>query len=178
MAVLDISMPGMTGLQVAAALHEELPGDAGAHPQHARQHRVRARGVRAGAHGYLLKDMAATELRDAIRAVHAGESYFSPQIAASSTTAVRGELEEAQRGQALDAAHRAGAGGAARHREGGDQQGDRGGARASATARWRRHRESLMRKLRIRTVAGLTRFALEAGLDVGEQACPKLGYLR
>jgi DNA-binding CsgD family transcriptional regulator len=26
------------------------------------------------------------------------------------------------------------------------------------------HRESIMRKLRIRTVAGLTRFALEAGL--------------
>jgi len=30
------------------------------------------------------------------------------------------------------------------------------------------HRESLMKKLRIRTVAGLTKFAMEVGLDVGE----------
>ena len=38
--------------------------------------------VRAGAHGYLLKDTAATELRGAIRAVRRGESFFSPPIAA------------------------------------------------------------------------------------------------
>ena len=34
--------------------------------------------LRAGAHGYLLKDSAAAELRGAIRAVCRGESFFSP----------------------------------------------------------------------------------------------------
>ena len=34
--------------------------------------------LRAGVHGYLLKDSAATELRGAIRAVWRGESFFSP----------------------------------------------------------------------------------------------------
>ena len=37
--------------------------------------------LRAGVHGYLLKNTAATELRGAIRAVRRGESFFSPPIA-------------------------------------------------------------------------------------------------
>ena len=165
-AVLDITMPGMTGLQVAAALHEELPGvrvvilSMHDNPEYVLE------AVRAGAHAYLLKDLAATELRAAVQAVHAGESYYSQKIAAMLTTAVRGELEEAQRGQALDAL-------TGRERDVllGIVKGETNkeiAARFGISHRTvETHRESLMRKLRIRTVAGLTRFALEAGLDVG-----------
>ena len=72
-AVLDITMPEMTGLQVAAALHEELPGvrvvilSMHDNPEYVLE------AVRAGAHAYLLKDLAATELRAAVQAVHGGE---------------------------------------------------------------------------------------------------------
>jgi len=38
--------------------------------------------IRAGARGYLLKGAAGTELIDAIRKVHAGESYLSPNLSA------------------------------------------------------------------------------------------------
>ena len=82
------------------------------------------------------------------------------------TTAVRGELEEPQRGQALDAL-------TGRERDVllGIVKGETNkeiAARFGISHRTvETHRESLMRKLRIRTVAGLTRFALEAGLDVG-----------
>ncbi len=38
-------------------------------------------GVRAGAVGYLLKDVPATELIDTIRRVHAGEVFIQPSIA-------------------------------------------------------------------------------------------------
>jgi len=165
-AVLDITMPGMTGLEVAAALHEELPGvrvvilSMHDNPEYVLE------AVRAGAHAYLLKDLAATELRAAVSAVHGGESYYSQRIAAMLTTAVRGELEEAQRGHAIDAL-------TGRERDVllGIVRGETNkeiAARFGISHRTvETHRESLMRKLRIRTVAGLTRFALEAGLDVG-----------
>jgi len=164
-AVLDITMPGMTGLHVAAALHEGLPAvrvvilSMHDNPEYVLE------AVRAGAHAYLLKDLAATELRTAVQTVHGGESYYSREIAAMLTTAVRGELEEAQRGQALDAL-------TGRERDVllGIVQGETNkeiAARLGISHRTvETHRESLMKKLRIRTVAGLTKFALEAGLDV------------
>lgn len=40
------------------------------------------RAIRGGARGYLLKGSPAVEIAQAIRQVHAGESYLSPQIAA------------------------------------------------------------------------------------------------
>ena len=40
------------------------------------------RAIRGGARGYLLKGSPAAEIADAIRQVHAGESYLSPRIAA------------------------------------------------------------------------------------------------
>lgn len=91
-AVLDISMPGETGLQAAARLRQTMP-----------QVRVLIlsmydnteyvlESVRAGAHGYLLKDGAAKELATAIRTVLGGEAYFSPAVAARLSEAVRGIL--------------------------------------------------------------------------------------
>jgi DNA-binding NarL/FixJ family response regulator len=162
-AVLDITMPGQSGLEVAAALHDQLP-DARVlilsmhdNPEYVLE------AVRAGAHAYLLKDSAATELRTAVRAVHAGEAYYSPPIAGKLSEAVRGELESTQRAQALDAL-------TGREREVlvGIVQGQTNKEIAAGLGISHRtvetHRESVMRKLRIRTVAGLTRFAMEVGL--------------
>ena len=84
--------------------------------------------VRAGAHGYLLKDTAATELRGAIRAVHGGESYFSPPIASRLTAVVRGQQASETPAGLLAQLTRA----SARYWRGwpgADQQGDRRGAR-------------------------------------------------
>jgi DNA-binding NarL/FixJ family response regulator len=119
--------------------------------------------VRAGAHGYLLKDTAAAELRRAIRAVDDGEAFFSPPVARQLSDAVRGELARERRTSDL---------GTLTHRERDVLEGVARGRtnKEIATALGishrtvETHRESLMRKLRIRTVAGLTRFALELGL--------------
>lgn len=162
-AVLDITMPGRSGLEVAAALHDQLPDtrvlilSMHDNPEYVLE------AVRAGAHAYLLKDSAATELRTAVRAVHAGEAYYSPPIAGKLSEAVRGELESTQQTQALDAL-------TGREREVllGIVQGQTNKEIAAALGISHRtvetHRESVMRKLRIRTVAGLTRFAMEVGL--------------
>ncbi|HEU5357534.1 MAG TPA: response regulator transcription factor, partial [Gemmatimonadales bacterium] len=89
-AVLDVSMPGMSGLKVAAELRRAVPEarvlilSMYDNPEYVLE------AVRAGAHGYILKDSAATDLRKAVEAVHAGESFFSPVIAKRLSEAERG----------------------------------------------------------------------------------------
>jgi DNA-binding NarL/FixJ family response regulator len=162
-AVLDISMPGETGLQAAAKLRQALP--------HVRvlilsmydNTEYVLESVRAGAHGYLLKDGAAQELANAIRAVQNGEAYFSPAVAARLSAAVRGDIEREQRRTNLDlltGREREVLAGIAKGLTNKEIAAELGISHRTVET----HRESLMRKLGIRTVAGLTKFSLEAGL--------------
>ena len=158
--VLDVSMPGGSGLRAAAELRQQVPDARVLILSMYDNAEYAIEAVRAGASGYLLKDSAATDLRDAIGAVHRGETFFSPVVAEKLSAAKRGELDSASRaGQlvALSGRERDVLAGIARgltNKEIGNELGI--SHRTVET-----HRESLMRKLRIHTVAGLTKFALE-----------------
>ena len=79
--VLDISMPGLPGLEVARRIRRHLPTvRILVLTMHDEQEYV-FNMVRAGASGYLVKDGAASELVAAIRALHRGQPYFGPQAA-------------------------------------------------------------------------------------------------
>ncbi|HEU5305358.1 MAG TPA: response regulator transcription factor [Gemmatimonadales bacterium] len=159
--VLDISMPGESGLQLAARLRGVAP-----------QARVLIlsmhdnaeyvlESVRAGVNGYLLKDTAATELRNAVRAVCRGESYFSPPIAGRLRDALRGEqATPAGSLEQLTGREREVLLGVARGKTNKEIAADLGISHRTVET----HRESMMKKLQIRTVAELTRFALAAGI--------------
>jgi DNA-binding NarL/FixJ family response regulator len=159
--VLDISMPGASGLQVAARLRTgSSPPRVLILSMHDNAEYV-LESVRAGAHGYLLKDTAATELRTAIRAVCRGDSYFSPPVARRLSAAVRGELDAQPAGlDQLTGREREVLEGIARGRTNKEIAAELGISFRTVET----HRESLMKKLQIRTVAELTRFALGAGL--------------
>ncbi len=164
--VLDVSMPGGSGLRTAADLRTQVPeARVLILSMHDNAEYV-LEAVRAGASGYLLKDSAATDLRQAVTAVHGGENYFSAAIAAQLTAVKRGEIDrESQSGKLgmLSGREREVLAGIARgltNKEIGTELGI--SHRTVET-----HRESLMRKLRIHTVAGLTKFALETGLVTG-----------
>ena len=79
-ALIDIGMPGLNGLELATRVGREAPGTrlviVSMHgtPGHV------AQALRAGVSGYVLKDAAADELPVLLRAVMRGETYLSPAI--------------------------------------------------------------------------------------------------
>lgn len=82
-AVLDIEMPGSSGLQAAEELGRELPDcrvlivTTFGRPGYLR------RAMEGGASGFLLKDAPAAELAGAIRRAAAGERVVDPHLAAA-----------------------------------------------------------------------------------------------
>jgi DNA-binding NarL/FixJ family response regulator len=160
--VLDISMPGESGVRIAAELRRRLPETQVVILSMHDNTEYVLESLRAGVHGYLLKDTAATELRDAIRAVRRGESFFSPPIAGRLSAVVRGDAEALPAGglSQLTARERQVLVGVAQGHTNREIAVQLGISHRTVET----HRESLMRKLGVRTVAGLTRLALEAGL--------------
>jgi two-component system response regulator DesR len=85
--LLDIEMPGLTGLEVAEQLRSELPGVRSlivttfGRPGYVR------RALDVGAAGFVVKDTPARELADAVRRVHAGLRVVDPGLAAESLMA-------------------------------------------------------------------------------------------
>jgi DNA-binding NarL/FixJ family response regulator len=159
--VLDISMPDVSGLELAARLRSTGGGTRVLILSMHNNAEYVLESVRAGAHGYLLKDTAATELRTAIRAVCQGQSYFSPPVASRLSAAVRGEHDPQAAGlDQLTGREREVLVGIAHGRTNKEIATELGISHRTVET----HRESLMRKLQIRTVAELTRFALGAGI--------------
>ena len=78
--VLDIAMPNLSGIEAAQRISGVLPNT----PivilsMHSDESYV-LRALKAGAKAYLLKDSAEGDLIQAIRSVHEGKAFFSPEI--------------------------------------------------------------------------------------------------
>lgn len=79
--LLDISMKDVDGLDALKELRSILPDSKVLIlSMHSDPTRI-MRALEAGAHGYLVKDAAATELEQALLALSSGERYLSPAIA-------------------------------------------------------------------------------------------------
>jgi DNA-binding NarL/FixJ family response regulator len=162
-ALLDISMPSLNGLELAARLAVEAPrtrlvilsmhGD----PGHV------AQALRAGVSGYLLKDAAVDELPVLLRAVSRGETYLSPAI---SRSVVEGFLQRSGASPAATADD----GLTSRQRE--ILQLVSEGKSSKEVAQLldislktvESHRSQIMDRLNIHDLAGLVRYAVRTGL--------------
>ena len=79
-AVIDIGMPNLNGIEAARRITEKRPETAVVIlSMHADESYV-LRALKSGARGYLLKDSPEEDLIHAIRAVHNGKAFFSPEI--------------------------------------------------------------------------------------------------
>jgi len=78
--VLDLAMPNLGGIEAAERISAALPETrVVVLSMHSDESYV-LRSLKAGVKGYLLKDSAEGDLVDAIRAVHLGKAFFSPEI--------------------------------------------------------------------------------------------------
>jgi DNA-binding NarL/FixJ family response regulator len=96
--LMDLQMPDLNGIDAIATIRQEHPqariivlttyeGDV-----------LARRALKAGATGYILKDMIRTELLEAIRAVHLGRKYIPQKIAAELSEREIEVLREVARG--------------------------------------------------------------------------------
>jgi DNA-binding NarL/FixJ family response regulator len=162
--VLDISMPDGSGLLAIPEVVERSPSTRILMLSVHENLEYIVESIRAGAHGYLRKDSAPTELRAAVRALHEGELVLSPGISQQVADSLRtnpsvaepspSQLTPREREVLVTIAQ--------------------GLSNKEIAARLRissrtveAHRDSLTRKLGIRSVAGLTRFCLKHGLIAG-----------
>lgn len=85
-AIVDISMPRLNGIDVVRRLGEIVPLARILVLTMHEEHEYVLHAVRAGASGYLLKDSASADLIAAVRNLHAGRGHFSPQAAQALVT--------------------------------------------------------------------------------------------
>ncbi|MET7305906.1 MULTISPECIES: response regulator transcription factor [unclassified Streptomyces] len=96
-ALLDIEMPGMTGIEAAGLLRSELPAvkvvvvTTFGRPGYLR------RAMESGADAFLVKDAPAAQLAEAVRKVLAGERVIDPTLAAAALADGASPLTERER---------------------------------------------------------------------------------
>ena len=81
-AVLDVAMPGTSGIDVARRLRAVSPRTQLLMLSMHERHEYVRQALWAGANGYVLKESAGDEVVAAVRAVHAGRRYLSERISA------------------------------------------------------------------------------------------------
>ena len=157
--LMDISMPKLTGLEAAKILRRTAPK---AKVLILTMHVDRAyvlEIVRSGAKGYLLKDTSPQELIRAVESVQRGEAFFSPGIshvilneyvkkAKHLTPPSPSEISQREREVLALIAE-------------GKSNKEIANQLYISVRTVETHRENIMRKLDIHTVAGLTRYAIE-----------------
>jgi DNA-binding NarL/FixJ family response regulator len=158
--LLDIDLPRMNGLNVTEVLRKERPAVKvlvlSVHTNREFIFRI----IQAGAHGYISKVSPPEELVRAIEMVCNGEAFFSPEIARAALTQLvnaGGKQEPFDQLTTREREVLALIAGGQSNKEVASRLGI--GVRTIET-----HRERIMRKLKIRTIAGLTRFAILNGI--------------
>jgi DNA-binding NarL/FixJ family response regulator len=159
--LMDISMPGLNGLEVARYISREFPL---VHiiilSMHSDEEHV-WQALRAGAVGYLLKGAPVEELELAIRRVASGETYLSPPVsrliisAYVKRTNVRDELSERLTGRQREVLRLIAEG----------QTTKQIALTLKLSAKTvERHRSDSMKRIGVKEVAGLVRYAVRIGL--------------
>jgi len=157
-AVFDVSMPGLNGVDAARIALKENPGTKVVLLTVHTENEYVDEALRAGVSGYVLKKQATADLIRAIQEVSLGNIYLSPGISRAVMEAFRSGKELAARTLT------------AREREvlqliaEGKTTKEIGSVLGISVKTAETHRSRVMDKLEIRDTAGLVRYAIRMGL--------------
>jgi DNA-binding NarL/FixJ family response regulator len=161
--VLDITMPGLSGIDLLPQIRRELRRTKVVMLTHHEGESFVQQALENGAEGYLSKDSDPAELALAILAVHRGDPYVSPRVAAGLVRGLRGGVAPAPGHSRL-------ADLTPREREVfqllaiGKSNKEVASALDISLGTAKKHRENLQRKLGCNSAAELARLAIREGL--------------
>lgn len=157
-AIMDISMPRLTGIEATRQILRAAPRVAVVMLSYRAEPEAIREAFRAGARGYVLKDSASGEIVRAVRTVAAGERYFGAGLSESMIEAPAGGID------ALNARERD----ILRLVAEGRTNAQVGAALGLSTRTVETYRLRLMEKLDLHDVAALVKFALRHGITALE----------
>ena len=163
LAIIDLMMPEINGLEVTRRIRRDLPGTEVLIFTMYHSEQLMREALQAGARGYLLKSDAAERLVAAVAAVARHRPFFSDQVSEMLLEAFMRSAAEAGEGGGLEAL-------TAREREIvqllAEGRGNReiAGTLAISVKTVETHRAAVMRKLGVTSLAELVRYAVRNGL--------------
>jgi two-component system, NarL family, nitrate/nitrite response regulator NarL len=160
LVLMDVEMPEMDGLAVTELLRRELPKiNVLVLSMHSSPEYVK-RILQSGARGYVLKGASPEELARAIEVVQSGEAFFSPEVARMALNQVMGQADEKGQGATLTRREKE----VLTHIAEGLSNKEIATRLDVGVRTVETHRERIMRKLNIHSIAGLTKYAIANGL--------------
>jgi DNA-binding NarL/FixJ family response regulator len=161
LVILDVELPGTGGVPLARRVQRAFPETKVVILTGHAEEKFISAALQSGVQGYVLKELAGAELLTALRAVLAGQIYLAPEVSTLVVRSFRRQLEagEASEGRLTDREREV----LRRVAEGETTKGISFSLGVSMKT-IETHRLNLMRKLGLRSVAELTKYALREGL--------------
>jgi DNA-binding NarL/FixJ family response regulator len=161
--LLDITMPGLSGLDAVEPIKRASPHTKVLMASTHEGGKFVQQSLQAGADGYISKDSDPDELRLAIDSILSGEAYLSPRVAGALVSKMRGDKTDPQPGSELDRL-------TPREREVfqlialGRHNKQIAQTLHLSLGTVKKHRENLQRKLDVHSAAEIARIAIREGL--------------
>jgi len=162
--LLDIAMPLLNGIEAARQIHKHVPSTGILMLSTYHQDQEVREAIVAGAQGYMMKESASGEVLNAVRAIGAGQSFFSPAISRRMVRQTRGAFlskgDHALPAQDLTERELE----VLRLVAEGNANKQTGAKLGISIKTVEKHRQAVMNKLQIHEAASLTRYAIAKGV--------------
>lgn len=163
LAIVDLSMPGMSGLDLIRRIKSEFPGVAVLVLSMHGEEQYAMRAFKAGASAYVTKDGASTELVEAVRKVAAGGSFVTQSLAERVVQQLNGQKQISRLSVLTDRELEV-----LKRIVVGERLTDIGTSLHLSVKTVSTHKARILEKLGLPNTAALIRFGLEQQLDLGD----------